>query len=335
MNERVELRTVLAAVRHRRTVAVLVFLATVAVALVATALMPRVYASTTSVLVGETIESSNVAREDIQASQELASTYTDLARRQPVLEKVVDALGLEDTWLELRDRVQVNLAQGNGQLIVVTAHAGSAREANQIARGVTDQLIQLAPKRVGDPNVAFVTGQLQQLQAELRRREAELAAVATRKGAARTPEEAQALQSRADTLVRQISDLQGNYSDLRDLTPRGGGTNFLRVLEPASSDPDPIRPNLDVNLAVAALVGILLAGALCYYLEFREPRPVGAQRRAAPGDRPGGKAAHARTAERERSLLASETYAAAGAGSTNGAGGHGLGEKSARRDRKG
>jgi len=273
MNERIEVGTVLTAIRARLGWVIFIVLIAVAAGYAVTSQMPKVYAATASVLVGKSTESASLTREDILASQDVAATYTDLARREPVLGPVAEQLGMTAGWLELRERVLVNVAPGNSQLIVVTANADTAREATQIARIVTDQLIALAPSRAVDPNVVFLQTQVERLQEEIQRRQTELADVVTRQGQTVVEADARALQNRADTLLRQITDLQGNYTNLRDLVPNGGGANALTVLEPATAAPQPVRPNLGVNLLISALLGMLLAAGLAYYLEFHERRP--------------------------------------------------------------
>lgn len=273
MNERVELGTVLTAIRARLGWVILIVLIAIAAGYAVTSQMPKVYAATTSVLVGKTTESANLTREDILASQDVAATYADLARREPVLAPVAKQLGITTGWLELRERVLVNVAPGNSQLIVVTAYADSTREATQIARSVTDQLIALAPSRTIDANVAFLQTQVQQLQEEIQRRQTELADVITQQAQTSAEQDALALRNRADTLLKQITDLQNNYAALRNLVPSAGGANALTVLEPASAAPAPVRPNLSVNLLISALLGMLLAAGRAYYLESHERRP--------------------------------------------------------------
>ena len=60
-----------------------------------------VYQATTTVLVGDSIKSTNVDRVDIQVSEALVQTYVEVARRQPVLQGVVTALNLNGSWQAL------------------------------------------------------------------------------------------------------------------------------------------------------------------------------------------------------------------------------------------
>src|SRR5918996_549050 len=103
-----------------------------------------VYQATTTVLVGESIRSSNVDRVDIQISEALMQTYVEIARRQPVLQAVVTSLNLEESWQQLANQVTVSLIDST-QLIQVTVEARSPELAKTIADEIVHQLILLSP----------------------------------------------------------------------------------------------------------------------------------------------------------------------------------------------
>lgn len=289
--DRVDLSTAIGSLRRRPGLALLVLGLTLALGMLATALTPKTYASTSTVLVGDTTNTVTVNREDILASRDVAATYTDLARRQPILGEVVTELGLDEPWFALQDRVQVNRAPGNDQLIVVSSTAPSEQEANRITRAVTERLIALAPDRDADPVGSFVRGQLDRLRAEIDAKYAEYAAVADQQEEAADPQQAAALQGRVDVLLRQLNDMRGNYTDLRALEPRGSGPNSLQVLEPASAEAQAVRPDPVTNLVAAALIGLLLAIGACQFAEHRSrPAAQHLRRREAEADRDGAAA---------------------------------------------
>src|SRR5688572_18245478 len=75
--------------------------------------MTKVYEATTTFLVGEALRSTNVGIDEVKASQSMAQTYADIVRRQPVLEGAITKLRLPTTWLQLRERVRVDLPPNN------------------------------------------------------------------------------------------------------------------------------------------------------------------------------------------------------------------------------
>src|SRR3990172_3834661 len=103
-----------------------------------------VYEATTTVLVGQIFRSINIDRQEILTSELVAQTYSDLARRQPVLQAVVDTLNLRQSWQQLRSRVGVELVEGT-QLIQITVEADSSLTAQVIADEVARQMIMFSP----------------------------------------------------------------------------------------------------------------------------------------------------------------------------------------------
>ena len=74
--------------------------------------IPRVYESSTTVLVGRSLKSENPNPADFQVSQELAKNYAVLARSQPILQATVDALKLNVPWYALSPEVSAIATQG-------------------------------------------------------------------------------------------------------------------------------------------------------------------------------------------------------------------------------
>jgi len=56
---------------------------------------PRIYMATTTLLVGQSIQSLNPNSVDIYTSQQLAATYVQLVKTETVLRGAVEALGLK------------------------------------------------------------------------------------------------------------------------------------------------------------------------------------------------------------------------------------------------
>ena len=80
--------------------------------------MPRIYQASTTVMVGQSLHSTNPNTQDLWTSERLAQTYAEMVRRQPILQGAVDALGLGIPWEWLREQVNVNLIQ-NTQLMEI------------------------------------------------------------------------------------------------------------------------------------------------------------------------------------------------------------------------
>ena len=127
-----------------------------------------------SILVGRPFNAANPDKEYIESSQQLAQAYADIATRQPVLEGVVDDLGLSVTWMELRDQVSVEIPADNPQLIEVAVEASSPEAAKQASNQLLDRILQLSQveSQFEDQEIQeFVTSRLETLQEDIRERQ--------------------------------------------------------------------------------------------------------------------------------------------------------------------
>jgi capsular polysaccharide biosynthesis protein len=231
--------------------------------------MAKVYQATTTILVGETLRKTNVELDDIKASESVAMTYRDIVRRQPVLEGVIRALRLPTTWPELRERVRVNLASDNAQLIAVTVEARSPDEAKAIADEIGRKLIALSPNSSNTKDQEFVLSQLVALQQRIedgQRRVGDLRSELTRETSS---SETNALSLQIDELERMISAWQENYASLSALMPRRGGATSLEILEEAYASSDPVQPKPRNTALVSAASAGMLALAFVYVAEMR------------------------------------------------------------------
>src|SRR5260221_13950052 len=69
--------------------------------------LPRIYRSSTTLMVGDFTSNPNVSVDEVTTSQRLASTYSQMIEREPILTATVDALKLPTTWQELKTRILV------------------------------------------------------------------------------------------------------------------------------------------------------------------------------------------------------------------------------------
>lgn len=145
MNQRVDSVRVLGGVGRRWWLILLLMLVGAGAGYAVAAVTEPAYQATGSLLVGRPFEAANLDKDHIEVSQQLAQAYADVARRRPVLEDVVDELGLNTTWTELRDRTSADVPEVNPQLIVITVEAGSPADASEISNQILDRMVGLSP----------------------------------------------------------------------------------------------------------------------------------------------------------------------------------------------
>lgn len=271
----VELRRILATILRGWWLLLLIPLLAAAGAYWLTRQQPRVYQAATSVIVGRSIQSTNLDTRDIETSQQLALTYADIARRQPVLQAAIDTLGLQATWRELKERVFVNQVDGT-QLLEITVEAGNPEEARRIADEIANELILLSPTTLqnaeSEASRRFVRERLDNLEARIALSQASLDEIESTMTTADSSAEVRQLQEDFMTQQTLLANLEANYAQLLAFTNGEDTTNHLAIVEPAQANSSPVRPRLQLNLLVAVLVGLVVAVGLILVLDYMDDR---------------------------------------------------------------
>jgi non-specific protein-tyrosine kinase len=232
---------------------------------------PRVYRASTTVMVGESIRAVELDSRDIVTSERLALTYADIGRRQPVLQVVVDELNLNDTWQQLKSRVEISPVEGT-QLLEIRVEASSPDEAKAIANELAHQLVLMSPtvpeKQEQDENQRLVRQRLEDLQAKIEagqaRRES-LEAVMVR---SLSVEQVQELQARINSMDSLIAGWENNHTQLLIFVESKRSPNYLTVVEPAQANRNPVRPRVRLNMLLAGVIGLCLTLGFIFLLEY-------------------------------------------------------------------
>jgi non-specific protein-tyrosine kinase len=231
----------------------------------------RVYEATTTVMVGQFIQATELDRTDIQTSELLAQTYADLVRRQPVLQNVVDTLDLSDSWSVLRGRVSVDLKTGT-QLLAISVEAHSPEEAREIADEVARQLILLSPTAMQTQeeieDQQFMRQRIESLQAKIEAGQRRLLNLEEAMAEGISPQQMKQQQEEINALESLITEWENLHAQLIILAESRKSPNYLSIIEPAQGSSRPIRPQPLLYMSVAGALGLLLALGLILLLEF-------------------------------------------------------------------
>lgn len=230
----------------------------------ATRQQPPIYRTRTTLMVGTAIENPNPNGNEFWLTQQLANTYADIVKRDNVRAAVMQRLNL--TFLpDYTARVVPNTQLI--ELIVTDIHP---LRAQQVAQALAEQLINISPAGPGGEDQqrqAFINGQLndlevkiQETQAEIDRKQAELANLFSARQIADAQTQLAALQNKKLTL-------QANYAALLSNTQRGA-LNSISIIEPAALNPVPVGPNRRASILLAAAIGALLATAAAFLLDY-------------------------------------------------------------------
>ena len=89
---------------------------------------PRIYQTTTTLIVGQVIQKANPTGQDFATLEQLAESYAQMARLQPILQAVVDSLALNMSWQDLQWRVNA-YSVPRTQLLAITVQDISPERA--------------------------------------------------------------------------------------------------------------------------------------------------------------------------------------------------------------
>ena len=230
-----------------------------------------VYQATTTILVGDSIKSTNVDRVDIQVSEALVQTYVEVAHRQPVLQGVVTALNLNGSWQALDKQIQVTHIEST-QLIEIVVEGNSPEMARMIADEIVNQLILLSPTnsegRDNETIKAFNREQITSLQERITTGENRLLEIETAMSKSISEIELADLQREKATLNGLIVEWERNYTDLLLLTEPKRDPTQLSVIESAHSNNNQIRPRVQLNTLLGGALGMIIGLGLIFLLDF-------------------------------------------------------------------
>ena len=235
----------------------------------ATARMPRVYKTTTTLMVGQVIQSANPTGQDFWTSEQLAESYAQLVCRQPILEATIDALGLDMWWGSLAERVNAH-AIARTQLLKICVADTDPQRAKIIADEIARQLILRSPTPSDteqEEHRQFVSQQLKDLKAKIEETEDQIDELEQKLALETSARGIQDIRNQIAALQMKINTWQGNYAELLGFY-EGSRINYLSVVEPATVPTTPFSPKVKSNVLLAATIGFVLAAGAAFLLEY-------------------------------------------------------------------
>ncbi len=222
-----------------------------------------IYQTSTTLLIGSAIQNPNPDINNLYLSESLATTYADVAQREPVREGTMKVLGL--TWLP--SYVAQPVAQTQLLQIIVT-DTDPAR-AQAVANELAQQLILQSP--TNRPGVAqrqeFINKQLDDLEVKIQQTQNELDARQTELSNLVSARQIADVQNQIAALQNKLLTLRDNYASLLGNSERGA-INSLTVIEPAGLPSAPVGPNKVLLILTAAVFGAAIAVGAAYLLEY-------------------------------------------------------------------
>ena len=231
--------------------------------------MSPIYQASTTVIVGQSLRNTNPNTQDLWTSERLAQTYAEMIKRQPILQGVVDALGLGIPYEWLREQIYVNLI-ANTQLMEIKVMDTDPLRARVIADELARQLIvqsPTGPEKQQEQYRQFTESQIQDLQAKIQTTQEEMQQLQEAIDAETSATGLANKQAQMAALQNKLNTYQTNLAQLLNFF-QGSATNYVEVVEPATVPTIPISPRTTLNVLLAATVGLILAVGAAFLLEY-------------------------------------------------------------------
>ncbi len=235
----------------------------------ATSRMPREYVASTTLMVGRFIQAADPTGQDLAISQQLADSYAQMVRLEPILQGTIDTLGLDMNWRALVGQVYASHTPGT-QLIQIAVRSTDPQQAKILADEIARQLIRQSPTSAEQEQTQhreFVGQQLELLQAQIEEAEKQVDDLEGRLALENSARGIQDLRSQADAARQKITVWRADYAKLLDFF-EGNRTNYLSVVEPANIPTIPVSPNVMYFVLMAAATGLVLATTAAFLLDY-------------------------------------------------------------------
>lgn len=224
---------------------------TMAVAMVLSVALPKTWESSNKLIVGNAIGANTPDYNAQLLAQQLSQSYALVATTGPVLQHVIDQLGLDVTVGDLQKQVSAD-APRNLNVVEIRATWSDPQTAAAIANATSDELVRVVLAAGGRSTeiLSFVDLELKSTQQQITDIRSQIDTLTPIKN----PSTAQ--QAQLNLLQTQL--LQANQAYASLLTYASGtAANKLTVIEPAVPALDPASPRPLINLLAGLVVGLL------------------------------------------------------------------------------
>jgi succinoglycan biosynthesis transport protein ExoP len=127
------------------------------------------YRTKTTMMVGQITRNPEASSSDLYTGQQLAYTYSQLARREPVLNGAIESLGLEMGWQALAGQISTNIVPQT-QLLEISVIDSNPYRAKVLADAIAQQLILQSPAgsaTTSSEDLDFIRNQISELKSKI------------------------------------------------------------------------------------------------------------------------------------------------------------------------
>lgn len=226
------------------------------------------YSASARVIIGPGLESPDPTLEELRTAGMLMQTYAELITTRPVLENVIQTLGLQTTADRLANSVSLQ-SDDTTRILTIRVEWGNATEAVNIVNAIADVLVNMGPvgseeseARIKDQTRTQIT----YLEQEISGLETTLAQLEQDFDTATNREEKRLYGDQIALRRAQLADASRSVISLEQSLMQSQ-TNRVKIIEPAVTA-KLVDPELGLTVAMAALAGLILALVVVFTLEF-------------------------------------------------------------------
>ena len=216
-----------------------------------------IYQTSTRLLISEAPITRSIDYSSMVDSYYITETYADMLVDRPVMEGVIDTLGLTTTPEELKEQIQVEIVR-NTQLLVIkvtdTDPYRAAQIADTTATVFVDRINELQSQRYADTRENLAE-QIQIMEQQIEETNQAIAGSSVETKLAQ-------LETRLTEYRRLYSNLVTSYEQVR-LAEAQTKTTIV-ISETAAVNNRPISPRTYRNTLLAGLLGVMLAAGFIF-----------------------------------------------------------------------
>jgi non-specific protein-tyrosine kinase len=227
-----------------------------------------VYEASATLLIQQAPSGDGSDYQDILTSERLARTYSEMISGRPVMQSVIDQLGLAESPNDLAKQLTVELVRDT-QLIRLKVEDENPHQAARIADAVAQAFVgridAMQDARYTE-SMASLQEQMDELSTLMEETEAKIDDLEDDGFGQDEDAEIARLENILAGYRNTYSQLVQNYEELRVTAARS--TDDVVLFEEAEASDSPVRPRTMMNTALAAVVGAMLGVGTAFLIEY-------------------------------------------------------------------
>lgn len=241
------------------------------VSFIVTSGRPPVYEASTTIAIGQFIQSPNPNSSDITVGINLAQTYSKLVTTYDVLQGTIDTLNLPLDAAQLERLIRTQILTGTSLMVITVTYSDPVLVAD-IANGLANQLVLHSPTNLTkeqQDQIDFANAQITDLNQQLGITRNQLKLVDDQIAAADQNTDLASLQDQRNSLITQINQASSTIAQFSSsITSLQERTNSLDIVEQARVPSSASGASTATSTLLGALVGAVLAIGLALLIEY-------------------------------------------------------------------